>query len=78
MKALEELADSEPRKEWKPLGEMGRALKAEESRLRNLIRKGHGSRAIYDAWGFIDDTLFAQFQIALNGLRSFMKREDAR
>jgi hypothetical protein len=78
MNALRQLAESEPRPEWKPLGEMGRALKVEETRLRNLILKGHGSRAIYDAWGFTDDAFFNQFQTALGGLRSFMKREGGR
>jgi len=78
MSTLRQLAESEPRPEWKPLGDMGRALKQQEPLLLDLIAKGHGNRAIYEAWGFADDTYFNAFLGAMGGLRRFIRKETSR
>lgn len=78
MKILEQLAETEPHAEWKPVGEMGKALKHQEGLLADLIRKGHSTRAIYEAWGFESDDQFGSFSTAMNGLRRFLKKEGSR
>lgn len=78
MNALERLAESEPRPEWKPQGEVGKALKKQEPLLIDLIRKGHSTKAIFDAWGLKSDTDFGAFKTAIGGLRKFLKREGIR
>jgi len=75
MSTLRQLAESEPKPEWKPLGDMGRALKKQEPLLRDLIVKGHGNRVIYVAWGFADDAYFNPFVGAMSGIRRFMRKE---
>jgi hypothetical protein len=75
MKALEQLAESEPKTEWSPQGEWGKALKPGEDMLRKVIRKGHGNRTIYAALGFREEADFNSFDNALNGLRRFMRKE---
>jgi hypothetical protein len=78
MNSLEQLAKSEPRPEWKPLGEMGRALKKQEPLLRDLIIRGHENRTIYRAWGFADDAYFNPFLGSMSGLRRFIRKETSR
>lgn len=78
MNTLRQLAESEPRPEWKPLGEMGRALKKHEPLLRDLIIKGHGNRVIYEACGFADDAYYNPFLGAMSGLRRFIRKETSR
>lgn len=75
MNTLRQLAESEPKPEWKPLGEMGRALKPGEDKLRLVIRKGHSNKAIYTALGFEGETDFNAVDNAINGLRRFMRKE---
>lgn len=72
MKALAELSQTDPRREWQPRSPVGRALKEHEDLLSALIRKGHGDKAIFEATG-LDPAEFSRFRAAMRGLRDHLK-----
>lgn len=74
MKALVKLVEAEPQDEWKPKTDFGRALKEQEALLTDLVNKGHGDKAIFEAWGLEGSGEFAKFRSAMRGLRDFIKR----